>query len=131
MSIPIFVAAALCEIGGCFSFWAWLRLGKSALWLLPGVALLVAFAWLLTLVDSSAAGRAYATYGGIYIAASLGWLWVAEGVRPDRWDLLGAAVCVAGACIILLAPRGLGPHPFSGIQTSSPPLPVRPSNSGP
>ncbi|MEP9397296.1 YnfA family protein [Mesorhizobium sp. KR2-14] len=105
MSIPIFVAAALCEIGGCFSFWAWLRLGKSALWLLPGVALLVAFAWLLTLVDSSAAGRAYATYGGIYIAASLGWLWVAEGVRPDRWDLLGAAVCVAGACIILLAPR--------------------------
>lgn len=105
MSIPIFVAAALCEIGGCFSFWAWLRLGKSALWLMPGVALLMAFAWLLTLVDSSAAGRAYATYGGIYIAASLGWLWVAEGVRPDRWDLVGAAVCVAGACIILLAPR--------------------------
>jgi len=105
LSIPIFVAAALCEIGGCFSFWAWLRLGKSALWLMPGVALLMAFAWLLTLVDSSAAGRAYATYGGIYIAASLGWLWVAEGVRPDRWDLVGAAVCVAGACIILLAPR--------------------------
>jgi len=105
LSIPIFVAAALCEIGGCFSFWAWLRLGKSALWLVPGVALLMAFAWLLTLVDSSAAGRAYATYGSIYIAASLGWLWVAEGVRPDRWDLVGAAVCVAGACIILLAPR--------------------------
>ncbi len=105
MSIPIFVAAALCEIGGCFSFWAWLRLGKSALWLVPGVALLMAFAWLLTLVDSSAAGRAYATYGGIYIAASLGWLWVAEGVRPDRWDIVGAAVCIAGACIILLAPR--------------------------
>ena len=72
---------------------------------MPGVALLIAFAWLLTLVDSSAAGRAYATYGGIYIAASLGWLWIAEGIRPDRWALVGAAVCVAGACIILLAPR--------------------------
>jgi small multidrug resistance family-3 protein len=105
LSIPIFVAAALCEIAGCFSFWAWLRLEKSPLWLVPGIALLMAFAWLLTFVDSSAAGRAYATYGGIYIAASLAWLWIAEGVRPDRWDLLGAAVCIAGACIILLAPR--------------------------
>ncbi|PWJ85226.1 small multidrug resistance family-3 protein [Pseudaminobacter salicylatoxidans] len=105
MSIPIFIAAAICEIAGCFSFWAWWRLEKSPLWLAPGIALLVAFAWLLSLVDSSAAGRAYATYGGIYIAASLGWLWLAEGVRPDRWDLLGATVCFVGACIILFAPR--------------------------
>ncbi|WP_425537698.1 YnfA family protein [Pseudaminobacter soli (ex Li et al. 2025)] len=105
LSIPIFIAAAICEIAGCFSFWAWWRLEKSALWLIPGIALLMAFAWLLTFVESSAAGRAYATYGGIYIATSLAWLWFGEGVRPDRWDFLGAAVCIAGACIILFAPR--------------------------
>ena len=61
---------------------------------------------LLTLVEANAAGRAYAAYGGIYIAASLMWLWLAEGIRPDRWDMIGAAVCLAGASIILLAPRG-------------------------
>lgn len=106
MSIPIFIAAALAEIAGCFAFWAWWRLDKSALWLVPGVMSLVLFAWLLTLVDTEAAGRAYATYGGIYIAASLLWLWLAEGVRPDRWDVLGATICIAGASIILFAPRG-------------------------
>ncbi|TIT82919.1 MAG: hypothetical protein E5W59_29505, partial [Mesorhizobium sp.] len=63
------------------------------------------FGLLLALVDTSAAGRAYAAYGGIYIAASLGWLWLVEGVRPDRWDLAGAALCIAGASVILLAPR--------------------------
>ncbi|RJG45776.1 YnfA family protein [Mesorhizobium sp. DCY119] len=106
MTIPIFIAAAICEIAGCFAFWAWWRLEKSPLWLVPGVVSLILFAWLLTLVDTQAAGRAYATYGGIYIAASLFWLWLAEGVRPDRWDVLGAAICVAGASIILFAPRG-------------------------
>lgn len=106
MTLPIFVAAALCEIAGCFAFWAWWRLGQSPLWLLPGLISLVAFAWLLALVPADAAGRAYAAYGGIYIMASLGWLWLADGVRPDRWDLAGAAICLAGAGIILGAPRG-------------------------
>src|SRR5262245_21330531 len=81
LSIAVMIGAAIAEIGGCFAFWAWLRLGKSALWLVPGVFCLLAFAYLLTLVESSAAGRAYAAYGGIYILASLGWLWLAEGVR--------------------------------------------------
>ncbi|GLS32409.1 small multidrug resistance family-3 protein [Mesorhizobium albiziae] len=105
MTYPIFAAAALAEIAGCFAFWAWWRLDKSPLWLVPGIASLMLFAWLLTLSDTDAAGRAYAAYGGIYIAASLLWLWLAEGVAPDRWDLTGAAICVAGASIILLAPR--------------------------
>jgi small multidrug resistance family-3 protein len=105
MSIPVFIAASLAEIAGCFAFWAWLRLEKSALWLIPGVASLVLFAWLLTLSDTDAAGRAYAAYGGIYIAASLTWLWAIEGIRPDRWDVLGAAICIAGASVILFAPR--------------------------
>jgi len=105
MSIPVFIAAALAEIAGCFAFWAWMRLDKSPLWLIPGVASLILFAWLLTLADSTAAGRAYAAYGGVYIAASLVWLWLAEGFRPDRWDLAGAAICIAGASVILFAPR--------------------------
>jgi small multidrug resistance family-3 protein len=69
------------------------------------MASLALFAYLLTLVDSAAAGRAYAAYGGVYIAASLAWLWIVEGVRPDRWDSIGALVCIAGAAIIIAAPR--------------------------
>jgi small multidrug resistance family-3 protein len=105
MTYLIFCAAALAEIAGCFAFWAWWRLDKSVLWLAPGLLALIAFAWLLALVDSDAAGRTYAAYGGIYIAASLLWLWLAEGVRPDRWDVAGAAICLAGASLILFAPR--------------------------
>ncbi len=74
-------------------------------WLIPGMMSLAAFAWFLTFVDASAAGRAYAAYGGIYIAASLGWLWAVEGIRPDRWDVVGASLCLVGAGIILLGPR--------------------------
>lgn len=106
MSLTYFAAAALAEIAGCFAFWAWLRLEKSALWLVPGVASLALFAWLLTRVDAPFAGRAYAAYGGVYIAASLLWLWAIEGQRPDRWDLIGAAICAIGAAVILLGPRG-------------------------
>jgi small multidrug resistance family-3 protein len=73
--------------------------------LIPGVLALIAFAYLLTLVDTIAAGRAYAAYGGIYIAASVFWLWGIEGVRPDRWDITGSVICLAGAAIILLGPR--------------------------
>ena len=101
----IYPLAALAEIGGCFAFWAWLKLDRSPLWLAPGVACLIAFAWLLTLVPTEAAGRAFAAYGGVYIAASLIWLWTVERQAPDRWDLTGAAVCLAGAAIILLGPR--------------------------
>ncbi len=105
MTIPVFAAAALAEIAGCFAFWAWWRLDKSAVWLIPGIVSLIAFAWLLTLAESDAAGRAYAAYGGIYITASLAWLWLAEGMRPDRWDVIGAAICLVGASVILFAPR--------------------------
>jgi small multidrug resistance family-3 protein len=97
--------AAGAEIAGCFAFWAWLRLDRSAAWLAPGVASLVLFAWALTQVASPFAGRTYAAYGGIYIASSLVWLRVVEGVAPDRWDLVGGAVAVLGATIILFAPR--------------------------
>ena len=105
VTLAIYLAAALAEIVGCFTFWAWLRQGGSALWLIPGALALAAFAWLLTLSPAESAGRAYAVYGGVYIATSLGWLWAAEGMRPDRWDLIGAAMCLAGAAVILLGPR--------------------------
>lgn len=105
LSVGIYVAAALAEIAGCFAFWAWLRIGKSPLWLAPGVLSLMLFAYLLTRVDSAAAGRAYAAYGGIYIAAALLWLWGAEGVRPDRWDTIGMMLCLLGAAVILFGPH--------------------------
>lgn len=105
MPTLIYIGAAVAEIAGCFAFWAWLRLGKSALLLVPGVASLILFAYLLTRVDSDFAGRAYAAYGGIYIAASLVWLWLVESKWPDRWDLIGASICLIGAAIILWGPR--------------------------
>lgn len=105
-TILAYVGAAVAEIAGCFAFWAWLRLDKSPWWLIPGGLSLAAFAYLLTLVEADAAGRAYAAYGGVYIVASLFWLWAMEGTRPDRWDVTGGAVCLAGAAIILLGPRG-------------------------
>ena len=100
-----YVLAAFCEIAGCFAFWACFRLHRSALWLVPGMVALVAYAWCLTRIDTAFAGRAYAAYGGVYIAASLVWLVLVERGTPDRWDLLGAAICVLGALVILLGPR--------------------------
>ena len=106
MRIAVYVAAAIFEIAGCFAFWAWLRMGRSVYLLIPGGLSLAMFAWLLTRVDTPAAGRAYAAYGGIYIVASLIWMWTVEGVRPDRNDLIGATLCLGGAAIIIW-----GSHP--------------------
>lgn len=104
-TLLIYSAAAFAEIAGCFAFWAWLRAGHSALWLLPGLGSLAAFAWLLTLSPADYAGRAYAAYGGLYIVTSLFWMWAFEGRSPDLWDGLGAGLCLVGAVIILWAPH--------------------------
>ncbi|USQ97892.1 YnfA family protein [Caulobacter sp. RL271] len=104
-AFAIYALAALAEIGGCYAFWAWLRLGKSPAWAGAGTLSLIVFALLLTRVDASVAGRAFAAYGGIYIVASIAWMQLVENARPDRWDLIGGAVCLAGAAIILLGPR--------------------------
>ena len=106
-TVLIYALAALAEIAGCFAAWAVLRQGASGWWLLPGAASLALFAWTLTWVEADAAGRAFAAYGGVYIAASLGWLWLMEGQAPSGWDLAGAGFCLAGAGIILAgAARG-------------------------
>ena len=104
-SVATYVAAAIAEIAGCFAFWAWLRLDRSALWVIPGMACLALFAYLLTRIDSVLAGRAFAAYGGVYIVASLAWMWSVEGARPDRWDVIGGVICLAGAAVILWGPR--------------------------
>ena len=104
-SLALYIAAAFAEIAGCFAFWAWLRLDRSPLWLLPGMVSLALFAFLLTRVDLEFAGRTYAAYGAIYIAASLVWLWAVEGQAPDRWDLTGATLCMLGAAVIVLGPH--------------------------
>lgn len=102
--LALFLVAALAEIGGCFAFWAWLRLDRSPLWLIPGMVSLAIFAWVLALSEAEAAGRSFAAYGGIYIVSSLVWLKVIEGVPPDRWDILGGLICLAGAGLILWGP---------------------------
>ncbi|SLN65773.1 YnfA family protein [Roseisalinus antarcticus] len=107
--MPVIVAyplAALAEIAGCFAIWTWWR-GASSLWLVPGIMTLALFGWLLAQVDTSLAGRAFAAYGGIYIVASLAWMWGVEGQRPDIWDLVGAGMCLLGAMVILAAPRAV------------------------
>ena len=100
-SLALYVGAALAEIAGCFAVWTWMRQGASVLWLLPGLASLALFAWLLTLAPSEFAGRAYAAYGGVYIGVALLWLWQVDGV-PLRWsDWLGAALSLAGMMVIM------------------------------
>lgn len=104
-SLVFFVLAAGFEIADCFSFWAWLRQQRSILWLLPGVFSLLCFALLLTRVDAAFAGRAYTAYGGIYVAASVAWLWLIEKQMSDRWDSAGTLLCICGCLVGLFGPR--------------------------
>ena len=106
MTYGIFFLAALAEIAGCFTFWMWLKLDRSAWWLVPGVLLLALFAALLMRTDAQFAGRAFAAYGGIYIASSVAWLALIENQKPLMTDIVGAAICIAGAIVILTGPRG-------------------------
>jgi small multidrug resistance family-3 protein len=100
-----FLLAAVAEIAGCYAFWAWLRLNRSPVVILPGVVSLIAFAWFLTRIDGDFAGRAYAIYGGIYICASLAWMALVEGQRPDLFDISGGVLCLVGGALILFGPR--------------------------
>ena len=100
-----YVLAAVGEIAGCYAFYAWLRLGRSPLWIVPGTVSLAAFALALTRVEATAAGRIFAAYGGVYILASLAWMGLVEGQSPDRFDLVGALLCLTGSAVIVLAPR--------------------------
>jgi small multidrug resistance family-3 protein len=103
-TIALFAVTAVAEIVGCYLPYLWLRQGRSAWLLVPAAASLALFAWLLTL-HPTAAGRVYAAYGGVYVAAAILWLWWVDGVRPTTWDVVGSAVALAGMAIIMFAPR--------------------------
>lgn len=100
-----FAVAAVLEIAGCYAAWMWLRLGRSAWWLVPGAISLMLFALVLTRVDTGLAGRAFAAYGGVYIVSSLVWLVLVERASPRATDIVGAIVCLAGAAIIVYGAR--------------------------
>jgi len=99
----LFVVAGLCEIGGGYLVWGWMRDHESLAWALMGALVLAAYGVVAALQPISEFGRVYAAYGGIFIALALLWGVVVDGFRPDRWDLLGAAICVVGV-VVMLAP---------------------------
>ena len=101
-ALALYVLAAFFELSGSFALWSVFRSGKSMLWLIPGMLALFAFAAILTRVDMSVAGRTYAAYGGIYVLGSMLWLWLIEGQMPDRLDIAGTVLIVAGTIVILL-----------------------------
>lgn len=97
----LFFVTAVAEILGCYLAYLWLQHGRSGWLALPGAASLALFAWLLTL-HAGPAGRTYAAYGAVYVAAAIVWLAVVEGQRPDAWDILGVVVSLLGMAIIVL-----------------------------
>jgi small multidrug resistance family-3 protein len=103
--VLLFAATAVAEIVGCYLPWLWLNQRAPAWVLLPAAASLALFAWLLTL-HPHAAGRVYAAYGGVYVAIAILWLWLVDGIAPDRWDLLGAGIALVGVAVIYFGPRG-------------------------
>jgi len=103
-TLLLFVATAFAEIIGCYLPYLWLRKGAGSWLLLPAAASLVLFVWLLTL-HPTASGRVYAAYGGVYVTIAIGWLWLVDAVKPTRWDLLGALLCLAGMAVIMFSPR--------------------------
>ena len=107
-NLGIFFIAAFFEIFGCFAFWLYFRLEKTSLWLVLGVISLVLFAYVLTKIDVENAGRVYAIYGGIYIFASLLWLVLVEKECFNRWDIIGASICILGASVIFIGNQKIG-----------------------
>ena len=107
-NLGIFFIAAFFEIFGCFAFWLYFRLEKTPLWLALGTVSLILFAYVLTKIDVEQAGRVYAIYGGIYIFASLLWLVLIEKESFNRWDIIGASICILGASVIFIGNQKIG-----------------------
>lgn len=105
-SIALFVVAALFEIGGAWLVWQGVREHKGIAWIGAGVIALGIYGFVATLQPDAEFGRILAAYGGVFVAGSLAWGMVLDGYRPDRFDIVGALVCLAGVAVIMYAPRG-------------------------
>ncbi|MFD8011585.1 YnfA family protein [Streptomyces sp. NPDC058955] len=104
-SIALFIVAALFEIGGAWLVWQGIREHKGWIWIGAGIIALGLYGVVATLQSDDNFGRILAAYGGIFVAGSIAWGMVADGYRPDRWDVIGALVCLAGMAVIMYAPR--------------------------
>ncbi len=104
-SLVLFVAAALAEIGGAWLVWQGVREHRGLIWVGAGIAALAAYGFVATLQDDDNFGRILAAYGGIFVAGSLAWGMIVDGFRPDRFDFVGAAICLIGVAVIMYAPR--------------------------
>jgi len=104
-SVALFVLAALAEIGGAWLIWQGWREHRGLWWIAGGVIALGAYGFVATFQTDPNFGRILAAYGGVFVAGSLVWGMVVDGFRPDRWDLVGAAVCLVGVMVIMYAPR--------------------------
>ncbi|GAA4239851.1 YnfA family protein [Actinomadura meridiana] len=105
-SIALFLLAAVAEIGGAWLVWQGVREHRGLAWIGGGVIALGLYGFVATLQPDAHFGRILAAYGGVFVAGSLIWGMVADGFRPDRWDVAGALVCLAGVALIMYAPRG-------------------------
>src|SRR5829696_8840771 len=104
-TLVLFAVAAIAEIGGAWLVWQGVREHRGAAWVGAGIAGLGAYGFVATLQDEAHFGRILAAYGGIFVAGSLAWGIVADGFRPDRYDVVGAAICLVGVAVIMFAPR--------------------------
>ncbi|WP_242908338.1 YnfA family protein [Actinomadura terrae] len=105
-SLVLFALAAVAEIGGAWLVWQGVREHQGAWWIGAGIVALGVYGFVATLQPEANFGRILAAYGGVFVAGSLAWGMVMDGFRPDRWDVIGAAVCLAGVLLIMYAPRG-------------------------
>ncbi|MFI6290133.1 YnfA family protein [Nonomuraea sp. NPDC050790] len=105
-SVVLFVVAAVAEIGGAWLVWQGLREQRGVLWIGAGIVALGAYGFVATFQPDPHFGRILAAYGGVFVAGSLAWGMVVDGFRPDRWDVIGALICLAGVAVIMYAPRG-------------------------
>ena len=104
-SVALFLLAALAEIGGAWLVWQGVREHRGAAWIGAGVLALGAYGFVATLQPDAHFGRILAAYGGVFVAGSLAWGVIVDGFRPDRWDIIGAVICLAGVALIMYAPR--------------------------
>ena len=104
-SLSWFVLAALAEIGGAWLVWQGWREHRGVLWIVGGIMALGAYGFVATFQPDAHFGRILAAYGGIFVAGSLAWGMVVDRFRPDRWDLIGAGICLVGVAVIMYVPR--------------------------